>query len=90
MKDAGPVAKDDFDPYVGDEFEIELGGGQTLSLELVSCDARDSGGFEGSPPQNPLREAPAQGRPAARRDYLCSRPAASTAAPRRAASASSH
>jgi hypothetical protein len=42
------LAKEDFDPYVGDEFGLELGGGNTLSLELISCEARSSRTFEGA------------------------------------------
>ena len=48
MKDIGGVAKEDFDPHIGEEFELELGGGKTLALELVSCHARPSGSFEGA------------------------------------------
>lgn len=36
MKDLDRLAKDDFDPHVGEDFELELGGDKTLSLELVS------------------------------------------------------
>jgi hypothetical protein len=36
------LAKDDFDPHVGDEFELELGGDRTLTLELVSSDPLSS------------------------------------------------
>jgi hypothetical protein len=42
MKDLDRLVKDDFDQHVGDEFEVELGGDQTLSLELVSSDPLSS------------------------------------------------
>ncbi len=43
MKDLDRLAKNDFDPHVGDEFELELGGEQALSLELVSSEPLSSG-----------------------------------------------
>jgi hypothetical protein len=46
MTDLDRLAKDDFDPHVGDEFELELGDDRTLSLELVSSDALSSGTVE--------------------------------------------
>jgi hypothetical protein len=42
VKDLDRLAKDDFDPHVGDEFELELGGDKTLSLALVSSDSLSS------------------------------------------------
>ena len=46
MTDLDRLAKDDFDPHVGDEFELDLGDDRTLSLELVSSDALSSGTAE--------------------------------------------
>ena len=46
MKDLERLAKDDFDPRVGDAFELDLGGDQTLPLELVSADPLSSGTLE--------------------------------------------
>jgi hypothetical protein len=40
------LVKADFDPHVGDEFELELGGDRTLPLDLVSCDALSSEAVE--------------------------------------------
>lgn len=36
MKDLDRLTKDDFDPHVGEEFELDLGAGQALPLELAS------------------------------------------------------
>ena len=36
------LGKNDFDPHVGEQFQLELGGDQTLPLELVSCDPLSS------------------------------------------------
>jgi hypothetical protein len=46
MKDLDRLAKDDFDPFVGDGFELELGDDRTLPLELVSSDALSSATVE--------------------------------------------
>jgi len=46
MKDLDRLTKDDFDPHVGDTFELELGGDTTLSLELVSADPLSSDTIE--------------------------------------------
>lgn len=42
MTDLDHLAKDDFDPHVGDRFDLELDGGETLALELVSTHALSS------------------------------------------------
>jgi hypothetical protein len=36
MTDLDRLAKKDFDPHVGDRFELELDAGRTLPLELLS------------------------------------------------------
>jgi hypothetical protein len=46
MKDLERLAKGDFDPHVGDEFELELGADATLSLELIAADPLSSGTVE--------------------------------------------
>jgi hypothetical protein len=43
MKDLDRLDKGDFDPHVGDEFELELGAESTLSLELIAADPLSSG-----------------------------------------------
>lgn len=42
------LAKDDFDPHVGDRFELDLGADATLALELVSTHALSADTVEGS------------------------------------------
>jgi hypothetical protein len=46
MRELDRLAKDDFDPFVGDEFALELGDGMTLALELVSSDSLSSATVE--------------------------------------------
>jgi hypothetical protein len=46
MNNLERLTKGDFDPHVGDEFELELGADATLSLELVAADALSSGTVE--------------------------------------------
>jgi hypothetical protein len=46
VKDLDRLAKDDFDPHVGDAFELELGGDRILTLELLSSDLLLSGTVE--------------------------------------------
>lgn len=48
MSDLDRFAKNDFDPHVGDEFHLELGGDETLALELVSTHALSSDTVESS------------------------------------------
>src|SRR5262245_19790788 len=48
MRELDRLVKDDFDPYVGDEFELALDGDATLSLELVSSDSLSSATVERS------------------------------------------
>jgi uncharacterized protein DUF6916 len=46
MKRLERLAKDDFDPFVGDEFELELGDDTPLALELISSDSLSSATVE--------------------------------------------
>jgi hypothetical protein len=43
MKDLDLLAKGDFDPHVGAEFELELGADVTLTFELIAADPLSSG-----------------------------------------------
>lgn len=36
MRELERLSKDDFDPHVGERFEVELSADETLALELVS------------------------------------------------------
>lgn len=48
MTDLDHLAKDDFDPHVGDRFDLELGSGETLALELLSTQPLSSDTVDGA------------------------------------------
>jgi len=49
VKELDRLTKEDFDPYVGDVFELDRGGAATLSLELVAVESLSSGVTKGAP-----------------------------------------
>jgi hypothetical protein len=69
MTDLDRLAKDDFDPHVGDNFELELGGDRTLSLELVSSDPLSLGTGADRAPFSLIFRSPGERRHAQQQIY---------------------
>jgi hypothetical protein len=71
MNDLDRLAKHDFDPHIGDEFELDLGGGAVLPLELVSSEQLSSGIVEGATrqPFSLIFRSPGERRHAPQRIY---------------------
>lgn len=71
MTDLDRLAKDDFDPHVGERFELELSAEQALALELVSTHAlaSDTVAHSRRAPFSLVFRSPGERRHAAQRIY---------------------
>lgn len=76
MKDLDHLAKDDFDPHVGDEFQLDVDGDQTLPLELVSSHPLSSDTVESATrtPFSLIFRSPGEQRHAPQRIYTVRHP----------------